>query len=155
MNHELLAEIALKRLASGDPGSEAQAAAEQVRHWLKSGRAEAAIPATTTTMKPIVRTLDCASCHSKDDRHFDLFGSDCASCHETKKWTIPQFQHPSARSRECAHCHQAPPSHYMKHFHMISAKVAGKPHAKVSQCFECHQTTSWNNILGKGLYKHH
>ncbi|NNC89841.1 MAG: hypothetical protein HKN82_15395, partial [Akkermansiaceae bacterium] len=152
MDHELLAKIGMERLSAGESGSEAKAAAERLRHWLISGQAEAAMPATAPAMKPIVRAMDCASCHSRDDRHFDLFGSDCAACHETRKWTIPQFQHPSARSRECAHCHQAPPSHYMMHFKMISAKVAGKPHAKVSQCFECHQTTSWNDILGKGFY---
>jgi len=43
----------------------------------------------------------------------------------------------------------------MMHFKMISARVAGKPHARISQCFQCHQTTSWNDILGTGWYKHH
>jgi len=101
------------------------------------------------------RTLNCASCHQNDDRHFGLFGTDCASCHETKKWSLPEFRHPSAASKNCAQCHQAPPSHYMMHFKMISAKVAGKPHAKVSNCYTCHQTTSWPDIKGVGWYKHH
>jgi len=94
-------------------------------------------------------------CHANDDRHFTLFGQDCAQCHATDRWTIPQFQHPSATSKDCAQCHQAPPSHYMMHFKMISARVAGKPHARVDQCFQCHQTTAWNDILGAGWYKHH
>ena len=43
----------------------------------------------------------------------------------------------------------------MMHFHMVSAKVARKPHAKVEQCFECHRTTAWTDIPGIGHYKHH
>ena len=74
--------------------------------------------------------LNCATCHANDDRHFKLFGQDCAQCHATDRWTIPEFQHPSPSSTDCAQCHQAPPSHYMMHFKMISARVAGKPHAR-------------------------
>ncbi|HAW32108.1 MAG TPA: hypothetical protein DCY03_29055, partial [Planctomycetaceae bacterium] len=99
--------------------------------------------------------LNCATCHSNDDRHFQLFGQDCAQCHSTDKWMIAEFRHPSPNSMDCAQCHQAPPSHYMMHFKMISARVAGRPHARVDQCFQCHQTTSWNDILGSGWYKHH
>jgi hypothetical protein len=33
--------------------------------------------------------------------------------------------------------------------------VARKPHAKVEQCYLCHQTTAWNDIKGVGWYKHH
>ena len=43
----------------------------------------------------------------------------------------------------------------MGHFNMISMKVAGKPHAKVSECYACHQTTSWPDIKSVGFYKHH
>ena len=43
----------------------------------------------------------------------------------------------------------------MMHFQMISMKVAGQMHAKVDQCFLCHQTTAWNDIRGVGWYKHH
>jgi hypothetical protein len=38
---------------------------------------------------------------------------------------------------------------------MVSMKVAGKPHARVDQCYQCHQTTAWNDIKGVGWYKHH
>jgi NAD-dependent SIR2 family protein deacetylase len=27
--------------------------------------------------------------------------------------------------------------------------------AQVNQCYRCHQTTSWNDILGVGYYKIH
>jgi hypothetical protein len=43
----------------------------------------------------------------------------------------------------------------MGHFHMVSMKVAGKPHARVDQCYLCHETTAWNDIKGVGWYKHH
>lgn len=99
--------------------------------------------------------LDCAACHGTKDHHQGLFGRDCGQCHATEKWTIPEFRHPSPRSTDCGQCHQAPPSHYMGHFHMISARVAGKPHAKVRECHLYHQTTAWNDIKGVGWYKHH
>jgi len=110
-------------------------------------------------MKSLLLTLSAvgvfAAALQAQEPNIDLFGQDCAACHGAEKWSIPTFQHPSPMSRDCAHCHQGPPSHYMMHFKMISAKVAGKPHAELRQCFLCHQTTSWNDILGKGWYKHH
>ena len=75
-----------------------------------------------------------------------------------------EFRHPSPRSLECAQCHQAPPSHYMMHFEMVSKKVAGLDNeqnnqccgpVQVNQCYRCHQTTAWNDIKGVGWYKHH
>lgn len=101
--------------------------------------------------------LNCTGCHSTKDRHLGLFGKDCAQCHAMIKWTIAEFQHPSPRSTNCAQCHQAPPSHYMMHFEMISKKIAGQEggSAQVNQCYRCHQTTSWNDIRGVGYYKHH
>lgn len=43
----------------------------------------------------------------------------------------------------------------MDHFSMISQKVADKERARVDECFECHNTTSWNDIVDVGFYKHH
>ena len=110
------------------------------------------------------RTLNCVFCHANQDRHMSLFGSDCSICHDTRKWSIASFRHPLPSSRDCSQCHQAPPSHYMMHFEMISKKLASQgaaPNsgccrsAQVNQCFLCHQTTSWNDIKGTGFYKHH
>lgn len=100
-------------------------------------------------------SLDCYECHSNQDRHFALLGTDCLDCHGTNTWDVDAFTHPSPRSRDCAQCHQAPPSHYMKHFKMLSAKVARQPHAEVNECYTCHLTTSWPDIRGVGFYKHH
>lgn len=99
--------------------------------------------------------LDCRSCHATRDVHVGLFGRDCAQCHATAQWTLPEFRHPSPRSLECAQCHQAPPSHYMEHFRMISMRIAGHGSARVDQCYLCHQTTAWNDIRSVGYYKHH
>lgn len=99
--------------------------------------------------------LDWASCHSNDDRHQNLFGSNCAQRHATDRWTIPEYKHPSPQSTDCGQYHQVPPSHHMMHFKMISDRVAGKPHARVDKCGQCHQTTSWNDIKRVGWYKHH
>jgi len=100
-------------------------------------------------------TLNCASCHANDDRHLGLFAEDCVQCHITTSWSIPEFKHPSTKSLDCNQCHEAPPSHYMQHFKMISATVAGEPNAKVEECYACHQSTSWNDIKKAGWYKHH
>lgn len=155
MDHDLLANIGRNQLEEiAEPDSESAA----LLGWLKAAGSS---PARTNSdfVHPALtaneRTLNCAACHQNDDRHFGLFGTDCSSCHESKRWTLPEFRHPSASSKDCAQCHQAPPSHYMMHFKMISAKVAGKPHAKVSECYTCHQTTSWPDIKGVGWYKHH
>jgi hypothetical protein len=100
-------------------------------------------------------SLDCFACHSNRSPHRDLFGRECMSCHLTTTWKVAGFKHPSPSSIECAQCHQAPPSHYMGHFHMISMMVAHQEHARVEQCYLCHQTDAWNDIRGVGWYKHH
>ena len=98
--------------------------------------------------------LDCASCHSNRDPHRGFFGAQCSSCHVLTTWRVEGFRHPSPSSTECAQCHQAPPSHSMEHFRMVSQRVAGQ-RARVEQCFACHTTDSWNNIRRIGFYDHH
>lgn len=110
---------------------------------------------THARISPEEAVLDCAGCHANQDPHRTLFGADCASCHTTSMWVIAEFQHPTAQSTDCAQCHQAPPSHYMMHFEMVSETVAGIEHAEVAQCFLCHQTNAWNDIREVGWYKHH
>jgi len=149
MDHVALAKIGVRQLDSDDEDTENQTVRREIVALLK--RQETPQSHVSITEE----TLECATCHANDDRHFQLFGQDCAQCHATDRWNIPEFRHPSPNSMDCAQCHQAPPSHYMMHFKMISARVAGKPHARVDQCFQCHQTTSWNDILNTGWYKHH
>jgi hypothetical protein len=99
--------------------------------------------------------LDCANCHSNREPHRGLFGSDCASCHDLNSWRIARFLHPSPASKDCAQCHQAPPSHYMEHFIMMDQMIAGQDRATVTQCFMCHRTDAFNDIKGIGWFKHH
>jgi hypothetical protein len=112
-------------------------------------------PASHAHMGADPSKLNCTSCHATKDRHQGFFGKDCAKCHAVTQWSIATFRHPSPRSTECAQCHQAPPSHNMMHFSMMSARIADQPNARVDQCFLCHQTTVWNDIKGVGRIKVH
>lgn len=161
MDHKKLAEIGFEIMAASAPSSEQEKLRTQLKGWLKMH--EGTLPETShARVSSLEATLDCAACHSTKDRHKGLFGQSCVSCHRTEQWTIAEFQHPSPRSTDCAQCHQAPPSHYMMHFEMVSKKIAASgqrgaccENVQVNQCYRCHQTTSWNDIKGFGYYKHH
>ena len=99
--------------------------------------------------------LNCLACHEKEDPHRGNFGPNCIDCHTTERWSIANYSHPSPRSHDCAQCHQAPPCHHTSYFRHGCAQVAGKPNAKVNECYACHQTTAWNDIKGVGWYKSH
>jgi hypothetical protein len=147
MDHATLAKVGLRQMR--DEGQVGRA--DELIRQIKRKDAASGLPQLTQAEA----TLKCAGCHGTKDHHLGLFGTDCGQCHSTARWPIPEFRHPSPRSTDCAQCHQAPPSHYMEHFHMISMKVAGKEHAKVNECYLCHQTTVWNDIKGVGWFKHH
>lgn len=99
--------------------------------------------------------LNCASCHSSQEPHKQLFGRACAGCHETTTWRITSYLHPSPTSKQCAQCHQASPSHSSEHFGTVSMRVSGQEHAQVNQCYSCHKTNSWNDVDGVGWSEHH
>jgi len=163
MNHVTLARLGLKTLERTANAADSRQRTELL-NWLNrspSGQSSLAIHPEVSALES---TLNCQGCHATKEPHSGLFGKDCANCHATQKWTITQFRHPPPRSTDCAQCHQAPPSHYMMHFEMVSKKVAGQQDAQnsgccgpvdVSECQRCHQTTSWNDIKGVGWYKHH
>jgi hypothetical protein len=151
MNHVALADIGLEvvRRNRENPTN------RRLLAWMRQHERAAETRPTHPRVTSTEAALECATCHSTKDRHQKLFGQDCALCHGTGSWTIPEFRHPAPRSVQCVQCHQAPPSHYMMHFTMVSQRVAQQPDARVDQCFACHQTTSWNDIRGVGWYKHH
>ena len=149
MDHVALARIGLRQIQN------APAAHDQPGDALVAWAKQGGIAPQSPQLQREESLLNCAICHQTKDRHVGLFGTDCAQCHGTDKWTLPEFRHPSSASQSCAQCHQAPPSHYMMHFKMISMRIARMAKAEVSQCFLCHQTTSWNDIKGAGWYKHH
>lgn len=155
MDHEALADIGLLMLPDPsvpfDEGEAAQAFLTQLLSDNKMPDPLFVHPDASSKES----LLNCASCHQNDDRHFGLFGGDCVQCHSTTQWSLPEFSHPSNQSKDCNQCHEAPPSHYMQHFKMISATVAGEHKAKVEECYACHQSTSWNDIKRAGWYKHH
>lgn len=95
----------------------------------------------------------CGTCHI--DRHQTFFGDRCETCHGVETWQVTGFRHPSPRSRLCAECHQPPPSHGMMHFQMVDQMITQQWDATVEQCWRCHTTDYWNNIVGVGSYKHH
>ncbi|MDB5370055.1 MAG: hypothetical protein JWP20_1613, partial [Roseomonas sp.] len=135
------------------PGSETNApdlrhTMALVRTFLDRSRADLAGGPLGRRSLPVATrvSLDCVGCHVNRDRHQTLFGSDCQSCHNVDAWTIATFVHPSPSSQDCVQCHQAPPSHYMMHFQMMSQPMAMQPSARVEQCFLCHQTDAWNQI---------
>ena len=157
MDHTHLALVAAEMLNKSTPNT------ENTEHGATSlhQSARKSYHGTDTALE---KTLNCVSCHANQDRHRTLFGNDCSTCHDTIKWSVASFRHPLPTSRDCSQCHQAPPSHYMMHFEMISKKVASTgaeansgccSTAKVNQCYLCHLTTSWNDIKGVGWYKHH
>ena len=161
MDHVALAHIGFKELERQP--KQAGVDVPAIKRWLeetKGAPQQLAYP----HLRPEEALLNCATCHQTKDRHVGLMGTDCASCHSTSKWTVAEFRHPSASSQSCAQCHQAPPSHYMMHFEMVSKKIAKQEDwqvaeccgpVQVNQCYRCHQTTSWNDIKGVGYYKHH
>ncbi len=156
MDHVALAEIGLRQLeVDHSPGDVNDLVRKELLDWIDRHEPTGTDARGHSSLDPQAAVLDCATCHSTKDVHRELFGQDCAQCHATAKWTIPEYRHPSPNSTDCAQCHQAPPSHYMMHFKMISAKFARQPSAKVNECYQCHQTTSWNDIKGVGFYKHH
>lgn len=156
MDHRALAEIGFRQLnADRSAGGESERVRKDLLDWVGKHQSASHSSEGHSSLTPQEAVLNCASCHSTKDRHRGLFGTDCAQCHSTTKWTISEFRHPSPKSMDCVQCHQAPPSHYMMHFQMVSAKVARKPKAQVDQCYQCHQTTAWNDIRGAGFYKHH
>jgi len=163
MDHTTLTRIGLRQLEASGSQSDAQDWADLV-HWMRQHPATDSPTPTHPLVSPMEMTLDCKTCHATSEPHTGLFGQECASCHATTEWTIAAFKHPSSGSFDCAQCHQAPPSHYMEHFAMVSKTVAGQTDAQVAQCcgpaqvnqcYRCHQTTSWNDIKGVGWYKHH
>ena len=156
MSHEEFAGICLRQLENNpSPESEAYQVFTPIRRWVTQPKRSSSLEATSRSLTPAESVLNCMACHANNDRHLRLFGPDCASCHGSVAWTIPEFRHPAATSQSCAQCYQAPPSHYMMHFKMISMSIAGVKKSEVNQCFLCNQTTVWNDIRGVGFCKHH
>ncbi len=159
MNHAAFADIARRQLdseiATGSNDAAVDAGHARLAAWIDQREDLKILPVGHPNLTAGEAALNCYTCHANQDRHRQMFGTNCIQCHATTTWTIPEYRHPSPTSVSCVQCHQAPPSHYMMHFEMVSMKVAGQEHAQVSECYKCHQTTSWNDINNVGWFKHH
>jgi hypothetical protein len=155
MDHPALAQIGLRQIEQGKPSLQEEQTYQRLLAWIEHHEATKEDSASHPAVSPFEAVLSCQACHGTKDPHYRFFGNDCVQCHSTTMWSIAEFRHPAPNSIDCAQCHQAPPSHFMGHFHMVSARVAGHEHAQVNQCYLCHQTTAWNDIKGVGFYKHH
>lgn len=152
MDHDALAKIGLRQLARAPKDSEGHLL---YLHLDEHGAAELTRASSSAATLAREQVLDCFTCHETRDRHVGQFGRNCSTCHGTSSWSISEYRHPAPSSTDCAQCHRAPPSHSMGHFEMVSKKVAGVEHADATQCYLCHQTTSWNDIKSVGMYDHH
>ena len=95
---------------------------------------------------------NCFSCHSQDEPHAGLFGTDCAACHSTTAWTPAQFngQHTFPLNHgggaTCATCHPAGFTTYTCygcHEHEEAEVVErhlDKEIPNFQNCMECHPT---------------
>jgi hypothetical protein len=80
---------------------------------------------------------DCFSCHQKQDKHKEKFGTRCDSCHNTRAWILWDFNHGKRtnflldgghRKAACESCHQ-------------HAAPKGKEAAPLgSTCITCHRS---------------
>jgi len=99
-------------------------------------------------------TVECGSCHAKDDVHSGHLGKDCARCHNSTTWKGQvRFDHDLSRfpllgkhaSLQCAVCH-ADRSFAAKgtacqdcHTDKHHAGTLGTP----ARCRDCHNSTDW------------
>ena len=155
MDHNFLSDTGMKMLSKSKSANDEKALVHNYIMEFSGRERKKNSPFLHPEISKKEALLNCATCHSNDDRHFELFGNDCAQCHRADMWNIAEFRHPSPKSRDCVQCHQAPPSHYKMHFNMMSQKIPNKPNAIVQDCFKCHQTTHWTDIKNVGKFKHH
>jgi hypothetical protein len=97
---------------------------------------------------------DCVSCHSKDDVHRGLYGTNCALCHTTETWKRGAFEHTfpldhggfgtnacttchtnlvDFKVYTCNNCHD-PEDIRRQHF------FAEMMHTDITDCARCHPT---------------
>lgn len=101
----------------------------------------------------VAADVPCGQCHV--DRHQARLAARCTDCHGVETWKVAGFRHPAPGSMACVQCHAEPPSHRMMHFQMVDQSVTGQRDATVTQCWRCHTTDHWKNIVGVSLYEHH
>ncbi len=109
---------------------------------------------------------DCSSCHKKDDKHKQVFGTKCDSCHNARAWPIWDFDHNrrsaykldgAHRKAACEACHTKPASAGREFAALASDCLAC--HRKDdthdggfgARCEQCHGTDQWKKVSNRVL----
>lgn len=97
-------------------------------------------------------SLECVSCHRKDDKHEGQLGAKCESCHSDRSWKGERFDHNKARFAltglhlltACKECHPGLRFRDAKQ-DCLSCHFKVDKHKKVfgAQCETCHNTRGW------------
>lgn len=104
---------------------------------------------------------DCYSCHKKDDKHKQVFGTRCESCHNTRAWTTWSFNHDTQTKYRlegshvkvtCESCHKQVAPSGKDAAPLGSACVTCHRKDDVHnggfgpRCDQCHQVESWKKV---------
>ncbi len=104
---------------------------------------------------------DCYSCHKKDDKHKQVFGTRCESCHNTRAWTTWSFNHDTQTKYRlesshikvtCEGCHKqvAPAGKDAAPLGSACVSCHRKDDVHTGgfgpRCDQCHQVESWKKV---------
>ena len=104
---------------------------------------------------------DCYSCHKKDDKHKQVFGTRCESCHNTRAWTTWSFNHDTQTKYRlegshvkvtCEGCHKQVAPSGKDAAPLGSACVTCHRKDDVHnggfgpRCDQCHQVDGWKKV---------
>ncbi|MEI6803146.1 MAG: cytochrome C [Burkholderiales bacterium] len=108
---------------------------------------------------------DCFSCHQKTDKHKLAFGVACESCHNARAWPLWSYDH-DKRTRyplegahakvACARCHTEPaPEGKAAAALQTTCYSCHRGHDTHEgrfglRCEQCHSSSSWKKIKGRG-----
>jgi hypothetical protein len=97
-------------------------------------------------------SLDCLSCHKKDDKHEGQLGVKCETCHNDKVWKDTRFDHGLSRFPltgghlipKCKACHETP-RYKDAPRDCFSCHKKDDKHKKVFgvRCETCHNARTW------------
>ena len=117
-------------------------------------------------------SMNCFSCHAKDDHHNGQFGQDCSTCHIPTGWNNITFDHNASAfpltgkhaQLECTRCHSS--GQFQIPMDCVSCHTEPAFHVGAfgTSCAECHNTSGWTSpvfardhptALGQNFLDHH
>jgi hypothetical protein len=97
-------------------------------------------------------SMDCFSCHRKDDKHEGQLGQKCEQCHSDRAWKGERFDHNKAQFAlsglhavtPCKDCHASPRFRDAKRT-CVSCHVKADKHKQAfgTACDSCHNPRGW------------